>query len=57
MLPATVEPGIVRFARREAEQTLNRMLSGNLYQDTTPDLPFETRTFSDVHQAHTWACH
>ncbi|UOQ74899.1 hypothetical protein [Hymenobacter cellulosilyticus] len=55
VLPALVELGVVRFARLEAEQTLNRMLIGNLYQDTTPGLPFQTRMFTDVDEARTWA--
>jgi hypothetical protein len=55
VLPAMAELGIVRFARLEAEQTLNRMLIGSLYQDTTPELPFEIRTFPDLPQARTWA--
>ncbi|MCB2409581.1 hypothetical protein [Hymenobacter lucidus] len=55
VLPALVVLGVVRFARLEAEQTLNRLLIGNLYQDTTPELPFQTRTFTDVQQARAWA--
>ena len=55
VLPAMVELGVVRFARLEAEQTLNRMLIGHLYEDTMPDLPFETRTFTEVEQARAWA--
>jgi hypothetical protein len=56
VLPAMAELGIVRFARLEAEHSLNRMLIGALYQDTTPELPFETCTFPDVYQTRTWAC-
>ncbi|SNC77699.1 hypothetical protein SAMN06265337_4300 [Hymenobacter gelipurpurascens] len=55
VLPAMVELGIVRFCRLEAEQTLNRMLIAHLYEDTTPALPFETRTFPEVQQARAWA--
>ena len=55
VLPALVELGVVRFARLEAEQTLNRMLIGTLYQKSTPELPMQTCTFTDALQARAWA--
>lgn len=56
VLPAMQRLGIVRFARLESQETLNRMLIGGMYQETTPELPFETRTFTDIQKARNWAC-
>lgn len=55
LLPAMVKAGMMRFARLEAEPTLNRRLLGTLYQDATPALRFETGTFARVQQARLWA--
>jgi hypothetical protein len=56
VLPAMVEMGIVRFARIDSEQTMNRMLIGQMYQDATPQHPIEMCSFPDVQQAREWAC-
>ncbi|UYZ57896.1 hypothetical protein [Hymenobacter latericus] len=56
VLPAMAELGVVRFARLESEETLNRMLIGNMYQGATETVPFEVRAFSDPAEARAWAC-
>ncbi|KUG08117.1 hypothetical protein [Solirubrum puertoriconensis] len=56
VLPAMAKLGVQRFARLESEETLNRMLIGNMYQDVTEAVPFEVRSFGDLAEARAWAC-
>ncbi|QJX45636.1 hypothetical protein HMJ29_01265 [Hymenobacter taeanensis] len=55
VLPAIAELGVLRFARLESGETLNRLLIGNMYQGATQVQPFEVRTFTNLPQARAWA--
>ncbi|OON67061.1 hypothetical protein [Hymenobacter sp. CRA2] len=55
VLPTLAELGVVRFARLEAQETLNRMLIGHMYQNVTPALPLQEQSFADLTSARTWA--
>ncbi|WP_303312777.1 hypothetical protein [Hymenobacter sp. BT730] len=47
--------GITRFARLEADQAVNRLLIGHLYQEASPELPLEIRAFVSLPEARQWA--
>ena len=54
-LPTLMERGVRRFARLDAQDTMNRLLIGIMYQQAATSPPFELRTFSDLQQAREWA--
>ncbi|MBD2715118.1 hypothetical protein KBK19_08730 [Microvirga sp. STR05] len=55
VLPALMKLGIRRFARLDAQDTMNRLLIGRMYQQAATSPQFELRSFSDPKQAREWA--
>ncbi|QNH60923.1 hypothetical protein [Hymenobacter sediminicola] len=55
VLPTLLALGVRRFARLEAQDTMNRLLIGNMYQQAAPGPQLEIRSFSDLQQAREWA--
>lgn len=55
ILPALAAAGVRRFALLEAEDSLNRLTIGWMYQQATTELSFEIRPFTELSQARAWA--
>lgn len=55
MLPALAVAGVRRFALLEAEDSLNRLTIGRMYQQLTESISFSIQHFTHITQARAWS--
>lgn len=55
MLPALAVSGVKRFALLDADDSLNRLTIGWMYEQVSDTISFEIQHFADISQARVWA--